>query len=190
MEIFKLLRLPRRAIVMCGLIPPDLNSQNIRKFLHNTRHYYWDGPFLFKNCANLIIRRCVPEDKIQSILQQCHSPLHFGGMRTGAKGLDFVIPFPPSWGNLYIFLVVEYVSKWVEVVALPPSDAKSVMKFIHKNIFIRFDTPRTLISNERSYFGCEFIANALHRYWVKHKIGMTYHPQTNGQAEVSNGEIK
>ena len=28
------------------------------------------------------------------------------------------------------------------------------------------------------------------KYGVKHKVATTYHPQSNGQAEVSNREIK
>ncbi|KAA3481097.1 Transposon Ty3-I Gag-Pol polyprotein [Gossypium australe] len=42
-----------------------------------------DKPFLFKHCADQIIRRCDPDDEIQSILFHCHSTSyggHFGGM--------------------------------------------------------------------------------------------------------------
>ena len=41
-------------------------------------------------------------------------------------------PFPPSWGNTYILLVVDYVSKWVEAIATQKNDAKAVMQFVHK----------------------------------------------------------
>ena len=34
-------------------------------------------------------------------------------------GIDFMGPFPPSFGNLYILVVVDYVSKWVEAAGLP-----------------------------------------------------------------------
>ena len=36
-------------------------------------------------------------------------------------------PFPPSLGNLYILLAVDYVSKWVEAIACPINDANTVM---------------------------------------------------------------
>ncbi|CAL2255753.1 unnamed protein product [Prunus armeniaca] len=45
-------------------------------------------------------------------------------------GIDFMGPFPESWKNKYIFVAVDYVSKWVEVVALPTNDAKGVVKFL------------------------------------------------------------
>ena len=41
-------------------------------------------------------------------------------------GIDFVGPFPSSFGNEYILVVVDYVSKWVEAVATPHNDAKTV----------------------------------------------------------------
>ena len=45
-------------------------------------------------------------------------------------GIDFMGPFSPSFGDLYILIVVDYVSKWVEVIALPMNDAKVVVKFL------------------------------------------------------------
>ncbi|XP_016730775.1 uncharacterized protein [Gossypium hirsutum] len=64
------------------------------------------------------------------------------------------------------------------------------MKFLHKNIFTRFSTPRAIISDEGSHFDCKLVANALHQYGAKHKISMAYHPQINGQVEISNREIR
>ena len=45
-------------------------------------------------------------------------------------GIDFIGPFPPSFGNQYILLVVDYVSKWVEAIACPRNYANTVMGFI------------------------------------------------------------
>ena len=36
-------------------------------------------------------------------------------------------PLPPSFGNVYIFLVIDYVSKWVEVIATQKNDAKTIV---------------------------------------------------------------
>ena len=45
-------------------------------------------------------------------------------------GIGFIGPFPPSFGNIYILLDVDYVSKWVEVLACPKNDAITVVGFI------------------------------------------------------------
>ncbi|KAK8546634.1 hypothetical protein V6N12_027410 [Hibiscus sabdariffa] len=181
--------------LVSGIVPSDLSSQGRKKFRHNAKFLYWDEPYLFKQCADQMLRRCVPEEEQKDIMYHCHAAScggHFGGNRTAAKILqsDFMGPFPSSHGDLYILLAVDYVSKWVEAIATPKNDAKTVMKFLHKNIFTRFGVPRALISDEGSHFDNKLTAKALQRYGVRHRIATAYHPQTNGQAEISNREIK
>nr|XP_016460517.1 PREDICTED: uncharacterized protein LOC107783989 [Nicotiana tabacum] len=175
-----------------------------------------DEPYLYKQCVDQLMRRCIPEKEVELVLYDCHaSPYggHYGGDRTAAKvlqsgffwptlfkddhvfvkkcdqhqrigtiirrhemplnnileveifcvwGIDFMGPFPLSRGNKYILLAVDYVSKWVGATTLPTNDAMVVAAFVKKNIFLR----------------------------VRHKVATTYHPQTGGQVEVSNREIK
>ena len=45
-------------------------------------------------------------------------------------GMDSVGPFPVSFGNIYILLAVDYVSKSVEAVACPKNDANTVVGFL------------------------------------------------------------
>ena len=47
-------------------------------------------------------------------------------------------PFPSSFGNLYILLVVDYVSKWAEAIACSRNDANTIVGFIQRNILSRF----------------------------------------------------
>ncbi|KAL4282496.1 hypothetical protein GQ457_16G018920 [Hibiscus cannabinus] len=221
-----------------------IGTKGRKRFKHNSKGYFWDEPYLFKQCADQIIRRCIPEEEQQTILEQCHSAPyggHFGENRTSAKvlqsglywptlhrdaqlfcqqcdrcqrtgnisrrnemplqnilevelfdvwGIDFMGPFPSSFGNLYILLAVDYVSKWVEAIATTHNDAKTVQRFIKKNIFTRFGTPRVIISDEGRHFDNRSIAAALRKLGINHKLSTAYHPQTNGQAEVSIREIK
>ncbi|XP_075075678.1 uncharacterized protein LOC142162792 [Nicotiana tabacum] len=82
------------------------------------------------------------------------------------------------------------MSKWVEAIALPTNDDMVVAAFVKKNIFLRFGTPCALISNEGTHFCNRFLNNLLAKYGVRHRVATTYHPQTSGQVEVSNREIK
>ena len=50
-------------------------------------------------------------------------------------GLDFMGPFPPSCGYLYIILAVYYVSKWVEAIPIRTNDHKVVLKILKEHIF-------------------------------------------------------
>ena len=105
-------------------------------------------------------------------------------------GMDFMGPFPSSFSNLYILLAIDYVSKWVEAIPTRTNDAKVVANFLHSHLFTRFGTLRALITNGGTHFYNKFIDNVLRKYGVRHRTALAYHPQTNGQVEVSNREIK
>jgi hypothetical protein len=105
-------------------------------------------------------------------------------------GIDFMGPFPSSYNNKYILLAVDYVSKWIEAIATPTNDGKVVLNFLRKNIFTRFGTPRAIISDEGTHFCNKQFEALLSKYGVRHKRALAYHPQTNGQTEVSNREVK
>ena len=85
-------------------------------------------------------------------------------------------PFPSSFGNLYILLAVDYVSKWVEAIACPINDANTVVGFSQRNILSIFGAPRTIISNEGSHFSKKVFAKLMSRYGIRHVMGLAYHP--------------
>ena len=66
----------------------------------------------------------------------------------------------------------------------------SVVRFIQRNILSRFGAPRTIIDDEESYFANKFFEKLMSRYGIIHLMGLAYHPQSNGQVEISNKEIK
>ncbi|KAL2235747.1 UNVERIFIED_CONTAM: Retrovirus-related Pol polyprotein from transposon 17.6 [Sesamum indicum] len=230
--------------LVTGVLPHDLTRARKDKIKSVAKHYVWDEPYLWKFCSDQIIRRCVPETEIPSILEFCHSYAcggHFGPKRTERKvlecglfwpnmfkdaylfckscencqkvgnlghrnqmplspilvcevfdvwGINYMGPFPSSFGKTYIILGIDYVSKWVEVKATRVDDAKTVVEFVKANIFSRFGMPRAIISDRGTHF-CNKVVDALFKkYNITHRISTAYHPQTNGQAEVSNREIK
>ena len=78
----------------------------------------------------------------------------------------------------------------MEATACPRNDVITVVGFIQRNILSKFGAPRTIISDEGSHFANKVFAKLMSRYGIKHLMGLTYHPQSNGQAEISNREIK
>ena len=60
-------------------------------------------------------------------------------------GIDFMGPVPNSFGNQYILVAVDYVSKWVEAIPSRTNDNRVVIKFLKENIFSRFGIPRAII---------------------------------------------
>ncbi|XP_019256480.1 PREDICTED: uncharacterized protein LOC109234894 [Nicotiana attenuata] len=74
--------------------------------------------------------------------------------------------------------------------ALPTNDATGVIGFLRKNISTQFDTLRARINDRGTQFCNRAFTKLLEKYGVRHKIAILYHPQTSGQVEVSNREIK
>jgi len=107
-----------------------------------------------------------------------------------AWGIDFMGPFPPFFGIVYVLVAINYVLKWVEAQATRTDDHKVVVNFLKEYIFCRYGTPRTLISDGGSHVCHRSFEALLRKYSVSYKVATPYHCQTSGQVEVSNREIK
>ena len=98
-------------------------------------------------------------------------------------------PFVNSQRFEYILLAVDYVSRWVEAVAMRKANSKIVQKFL-TDLISRFGHPKILISDGGSNLVNSLIRNFMQKNRIEHQVSTPYHPQTNGLAEVSNREIK
>jgi len=105
-------------------------------------------------------------------------------------GIDFIGPFPSSFGFLYILIVVDYVSKWIQAIPSQNNDHKIVIKFLKENILSRFGIPRAIISDGGTHFHNKSFESLMKKYRITHKVFTPYHPQTSGQVELANREIK
>jgi hypothetical protein len=56
-----------------NFIVKGLTSQQKKKFFKDVKHYFWDDPYLFKICADQVIRRCVYGQEATDILKACHA---------------------------------------------------------------------------------------------------------------------
>ncbi|GJW51507.1 hypothetical protein Tco_0092858 [Tanacetum coccineum] len=56
-----------------NFIVKGMSTQQKNKFFKDVKHYFWDDPFLFKICADQVIRRCVSGQEAFDILKACHS---------------------------------------------------------------------------------------------------------------------
>ncbi|GJS70672.1 reverse transcriptase domain-containing protein [Tanacetum coccineum] len=68
-----------------------MSTQQKRKFFKEVKHYFWEDPFLFKICADQVIRRCVFGKEAHDILMACHDgPTggHHGANYTARKVFD------------------------------------------------------------------------------------------------------
>ncbi|GJY98340.1 hypothetical protein Tco_0515250 [Tanacetum coccineum] len=56
-----------------NFIVKGMSSLQKNKFFKDVKHYFWDDPYLFKICADQVIRRCVAGQEAVDILTACHS---------------------------------------------------------------------------------------------------------------------
>ncbi|KAJ9544667.1 hypothetical protein OSB04_024374 [Centaurea solstitialis] len=128
--------------------------------------FYW--PTMFKD-VHAFVKSCGRCQRTGNISRRHEMPLNsiLEVELFDVWGIDFMGPFPSSHSNKFILVAVDYVSKWVEAIATPTNDARVVTKFFKRLIFPRFG-----------------------KYGVQHRVGLAYHPQTSGQVEISNREIK
>ena len=87
-------------------------------------------------------------------------------------------------------VAVDYVSKWVEAIPCRAADAKNSKKMFKEIIFPRFRVPRMVISDGGTHFTDKNFHNYLTRHGICNKVATPYHPQTSGQVETSNKQIK
>ncbi|GKA95819.1 reverse transcriptase domain-containing protein [Tanacetum coccineum] len=84
-----------------------MTSQQKNKFFKDVKHYFWDDPFLFKICADQVIRRCVSGQEALDILKACHSgPTggHYGANYTARKIFDSGFYWPTIYKDAHDFV--------------------------------------------------------------------------------------
>ena len=75
-------------------------------------------------------------------------------------------------------------------IATSKNVAKTVVKFVHINILTHFGASRVIISDKGTHFFNRVFSSLMAKYGNDIKKGLVCHPQSNGQAEISNQEIK
>ena len=53
--------------------PPNYTKAQKDRIKSEAKFYVWDDPYLWKHCFDKVIRRCLPDNEVQSVLSFCHS---------------------------------------------------------------------------------------------------------------------
>ena len=90
-----------------NLLKKGMSTQQKKKFFKDIRYYFWDDPYLFRTCADNIIRRCVDGQQAFEILKACHEgPTggHHGPNFTAKKIFDAGFFWPTIYRDSQIFV--------------------------------------------------------------------------------------
>jgi transposase InsO family protein len=106
-------------------------------------------------------------------------------------GMDMIgkINAPSSKGHQYILAIMDYFTKWVEVIPMKSVTSKDVINFIKEHVIHRFGIPQTITTDGGSVFISEEFRKFAANMGIKLIISSPYYAQANGQAETSNQSL-
>ncbi|GJS33473.1 reverse transcriptase domain-containing protein [Tanacetum coccineum] len=84
-----------------------MSTQQKKKFFKDVKHYFWDDPYLFRICADQIIRRCVFGQEALEILKACHEgPTggHHSANITARKVFDAGFFWPTIYQDAHLMI--------------------------------------------------------------------------------------
>ncbi|VDH99564.1 Hypothetical predicted protein [Mytilus galloprovincialis] len=104
--------------------------------------------------------------------------------------IDLIGPFKETkLGYRHILIVVCAFSKWTEAFPVRSGTAAEIADVLHKEVFSRYGSPTSLVSDRGQGFMSKLVAAVTQIYNVKHYFTSSYHPQTNSVAERTNKTV-
>ena len=94
-----------------------------------------------------------------------------------------------SNGHEYIFVAIDYFTKWVDVASYYILKAKHMTQFLENNIICRFGVPQEIIFDNGSHFEGA-VRTIMELYNIEHHKSLPYRPQANEAVEVANKNVK
>ncbi|RDY05728.1 Retrovirus-related Pol polyprotein from transposon 17.6, partial [Mucuna pruriens] len=93
--------------IFASQFPPEASQLYREKIKSDAKYYIWDDPYLWKHGSDQVIRRCIPDTKISSVLHFCHAAAgdgHHGSTRTARKVLDCGFYWPTIFRDAHQFI--------------------------------------------------------------------------------------
>lgn len=159
----------------------------LRKTLAKVKlRYYWPGMTAdvrsHLRCCELCQRRKSPSKRRVAPLQQ---------YRVGAPvervALDLLGPLPRSdSGNVWVLVVGDYCSKWMEAFPLPDAKAETVAAKFVSEFVCRFGVPQELHSDQGTNFESAVFAEMCRLLGIRKTRTTAYNPKSDGMVERFN----
>ena len=95
-----------------------------------------------------------------------------------------------SNGHRFIFVVIDYFTKWVETVSYASVTKSVVARFIKKEIISRYGLPKRIIFDNGLNLNNDMITEICTQLKIKHHNSVPYRPKMNGAVEAANKNMK
>ena len=106
--------------------------------------------------------------------------------------MDVIGPITPkaSNGHRFIFVVIDYFTKWVETASYASVTKLVVARFIKKDFICQYGLPERIISENRLNLNNDMVIEVCTRFKIKHHNSVPYQPKMNGAVEAANKNVK
>ena len=153
--------------------------------------YYW---MTVENDCITYIRKC---HKCQIYADKIHVPPTALNVMVSLWpfsmwGMDVIVPITPkaSNGHHFIFVIIDYFTKWVETTSYASVTKAVVARFIKKEIICRYGLPERIISDNGLNLNNDMVTEVCTRFKIKHHNSVPYRPKMNGAVEAANKNVK
>ena len=163
----------------------------IRKTMEKVKaRYYWPG---YELDIEKWVRECVECQRRNPPPRKPQAPL---GTITASYPFekitwDIMGPLPASErGNLYILVVTDVFSKWVEAFAIRNTVATTLARVLVDEVICRYGVPKSIHSDQGANLCGEVVQGICNLLKIDRTRTSAYHPMGNGQVERFNRTVE
>jgi len=175
-------------------IPSSMRNE-VLKYFHDSPH---SGHMGYRKTINRLLRRVFwirMQKDIYDYVRSCNrcqnvkNPMSRPhGMLQPVKvhgpwdmiAIDLVGPLPKTrYGKEHILVIVDHFSKWVELFPIKDTKAQTIIPVLEKEIFCRWGSPKSMLSDNATYFRGKDFQNMCKVWGIHHKFTTPYHPSGN-----------
>ncbi|KAF8098770.1 hypothetical protein N665_0258s0003 [Sinapis alba] len=167
--------------------PLKFTGNDKKKFLKDVRRYFWDEPFCISSVLTIFSEGVSLTKRFQASYSTVMVPT---SLDTLLRARLFRRFYMLVTGGLKCSRMLIPLSLSVMHVRDKEISAREMRCLRTLSWKLRFGVPRVVISDGGSHFINKVFENLLKKNGVRHKVTTAYHPQTSGQVEISNREIK
>lgn len=190
-EVRELIVVPRsmvRKVIELNHVPPLSAHLGYKKTIYRVnQQFIWEGMVqdvkkFVATCTSCQERKTSPHVR-PSPLQRftvVNQPFELVGM-------DILGPLPMTiTGNRYLLLFTDYLSKWVEGIAIPNQKAKTVARALISEVIARHGVPQKLLTDRGANFLSALMKDVYSFLGIQKLNTTPYRPSTNGSIERFN----
>ena len=110
---------------------------------------------------------------------------NFRQLRAFAKvSIDIIIEMPTShYGSKNILVMVEHLTSWPMVKAIPDKEATTVANAIFEKLILEQESPEVLLSDNGKKFTNDTLAYVFQEFGIEQHFTSPYTPSSNGKTE-------